>query len=258
MQAMSVTRWADDEQSQVNSEPMGERCGVIPYPNPDIVDHLTCSVDRHVLCTIRDVLFDASSVRTNTESFPDVYDGRVLGDNNRLSPRQLGDLKGLLKGSEAYNTDNLYFDMDTLVACKIVVGRWLRPSEMTAIFGYKAKLVTKRYTLQPADGDSEVSLDGGDYRISYAIGRAGHTLNTITRDAKCLYIWFGTFGGKAVMHVYARTAQALEKARFTINRHQSRFKGRGFDTNKLGFSVVANKAQPKNVTLNALYKMMNR
>lgn len=268
-----VPVWADDEQSasksqsdkfqsaksQFQSESVD--CGRFPYPNNEIVSHLVCSIDRDILCRIRDILFDEIAVRNNASDFPDVYDGGVLGNNNRLSPRQLLDLKNMLEAAYEATRKSLRFDIDALVACKIVVGRWLRPSEMSALFGKNAsQLVTKRYAVSAEGNDTKVLTNGKDPRISYAIGRAGVTLNELTAKSRTIYIWFGMLKGQAHVYIYGRTAQSLEKARMLLNRHQSTFKGsgKGNGQRQKGFHVEASVSAPRKVSLNAMYKMLQR
>lgn len=208
-------------------------CGLVPYPNDDLVRDLQSSFAEDRLCEIRDTLFRESSVRTNAETFPATYDGRSLGNDNRLSSRQLSDLRsGLGRGR------TLKMDVDTLVACKIILGRWLRPSEMTALFGERTRIVMQRYSLTGASGP----------RISHVIGRAGETLNRITREAGCVYIWFGK---RAVVSVYGRTGAVLERARTLLNRHQAAFRG------SPKMVVQPGTSSPRAVTLRSMYQVMN-
>lgn len=248
-----VPSWADNVQSRVQSK---SSCGRFPYPNNEIVSHLTCSIDRGILCQIRDTLFDEGSVKDNAVDFPSVYDGGVFGNNNRLSPRQLLDLKNML--NLAYASTHLRFDIDSLVACKIVVGRWLRPSEMAGLFGKNASgLVMKRYAISAEDDDDEVSTEGGDPRVSYAIGRAGATLNKVTAKSRTIYIWFGTIRGKACVYIYGRVPQSLEKARMLLNKHQATFRSKGQGQAQHGFHVEASAGAPRVISLGVMYKMLS-
>lgn len=194
-------------------------CGLVPYPNDDLVRDLRCSVPQMRLCAIRDTLFADPSGNAG-------FDGRTLGNNNRLSARQVAALRLGLGDPQ--------LDMDTLVACKIILGRWLRPSEMTALFG-NAPLVMQRYELTGASGA----------RISHVIGRAGAILNRVTAKSGCLYIWFGKVRNRAVVSMYARTAVALERARKLLNRQ--------------GSPMVAEPGSeaPRKVTLRAMYQVIS-
>lgn len=235
----------------------GPVCGKYPYPNDQLVSQLECTIHRAVLCRIRDILFDQNDVRDNALSFPQVFDGAELGNNNRLSPRQMKHLKEMLK--VAYSSINaaLIFNIDALVACKIVLGRWLRPSEMTGLFGKTAStLVMKRYNVTAEDSDTKVQMNGRDPRISFAIGKGGSTLNDVTSRSKSIYIWFGNIQKQVVALIYARKPQSLEQARTMINKQQSMFKGKGLI--KSGFKLEANTGAPRQVSMSALYQLLER
>lgn len=211
-------------------------CGMVPYPNQELVRGLEQNAfERGHLCSIRDMLFGSSD-----RSSGSYYDGRSLGDDRRLSPGQLAELRRML------STPPL--NIDTLVACKIVLGRWLRPSEMAALFsGAKSRLVMQRFPLTGAD----------DARVSFAIGRAGTTLNRVTSQSGCVFIWFGGTRDRPVVSVYARSVSALEKARAMLNQHQATFAGHPQGASNL-VKMIAHPSEtaPRSVTLKAVYQAM--
>lgn len=230
------------------------RCGSVPYHRDgQLVRGLTASVDRDRLCSIRDEVFDAGAVAANAERFPSVYDGQHLVGNNRLSPRQAKTLRDQL--AKTYEVDTLKLTIEALVDCKIVLGRWLRPKEMVAVFGTNLKLVSKYYTLEAHPDDNAVSTQGGDKRVSFAIGPSGTALNDITSQAGCIYLWLRMVRKSATLCVYARNLRALDSAQRLLNQQQKGFHDKD---GQHGFRVLPNKTPPQLVTLLEIYKLLNK
>lgn len=215
---------------------------MIPYPNPELIEHLRCSIDLDILCDIRDTLFSHSNAYGSEE-----------GEGLRLTRGQLRSLDNGLTSAYGHLPR---FEMDALVACKIVVGRWLRPREMIALFeleGQDKSMYRKRFSLAEGKGDQKVNVSSGrDERISYAIGKAGNSLNRITKGSNSFYIWFNTINRQPTVVVYAQSSGSIEHARALINKHMAGFKGRG--VNKKGFSVRFKGGEPDRVSLHAMYK----
>jgi hypothetical protein len=155
--------------------------------------------------------------------------------NSKMTPLQVSTLKKLLS-SEAGLKPQL--SMDYLKACKLVLGRWLRPSEMLAVFGKAIKIFRQRFYLRKlAREDSNVHVGrapSGEFnsRVSYLIGASGARLNGITRKSGALYIWLGPPGKRAVLSVYAKAPSTegargiIEKAARMINGALRAFEGK--------------------------------
>lgn len=148
---------------------------------------------RQRLCEIRDKLV--------------VSGGRI---HTKLSTGHLQDLKRLMSSPP--------LKMDTLVACKIILGRWPKPSEMAGLFGGTTPLFRQKFHI-----------------------RNFSMVRSVSAQAGCLFCTVGPTAGLPVsvpVSLYARSTQALERARRLLldNRRKQ------------------DMAPPSEVTFRALYR----
>lgn len=237
-------------------------CGKVPYPEGGrFVQDLRSTNARSRLCAIRDHLFKASSVAGNATTAQDVYDGQHVTDTTKLSPRQAKTLQDELAVTRGMKT--LPISIESLVDCKIVLGRWLRPSEMSAVFGANVSLVSKFYDLEARGKDGKVVISEKDDRVTSALGPGGATLNKMTLDADCIYMSLDMIKHKATLSVFARSVKALDTAARLLDLQQKNYRsdpklGFGPADGPMGFRVVPNKSAPRTVTHQELFKVLNK
>lgn len=216
---------------------------------------------RSRLCAIRDHLFNASLVAENATTAQDVYDGQHVTDTTKLSPRQAKTLRDELAVTRGMKT--LPISIESLVDCKIVLGRWLRPLEMSTVFGANVTLVTKLYDLEARGKDAKVVISEKDDRVTAALGPRGATLNKMTLDADCIYMSLDMIKHKATLSVFARSVKALDRASRLLDHQQQSYrsdskKGLGSTDEPMGFRVVPNKSVARTVTYQELFKLLNK
>lgn len=254
--------------SLIRSRSRSVTCNV-PYANPELIDGLHSSASRSSLCALRNKLFEGAINSTDSvviagrKRMPD-YSGTTLGDDNRLSNRQIIILReGLVKLYSRHVTSFPTLDIDTLVSCKIVVGRWLRPAEMKAVFGKHVALYFKRFVLMEHKSDPRVDTGGDNARVGFAIGRNGSALNNITARSGCMYLWLkppSRAGARATLIAYARgeslhkATVSLEKAAMLLSKQQSYFRAPGNASSPMhGFKVISSTTPAKEVSMSHLY-----
>lgn len=146
---------------------------------------------------------------------------------NKTSPKKLCDQRMITKNpeGESYGIDQLMtksqikqitmfmestglkddLTIESLLACKIIIGRWPIAQEMIEIFGDVVDRVYKKtlpmFPLSPDDPPVGTGKDmKQDKRISHIIGINGTMLHSIALESNALFIWV-TNDGK--MSVYA-------------------------------------------------------
>lgn len=131
--------------------------------------------------------------------------------NKPMRPHQIPIFKDVMRDVVGMQPT---FSHQYLRAAKVVIGRWLRPSEMKPIFG-DLSIWRKRFYLTPLGNSDPAVFVGRDpesgrtnARVSYVIGKAGARLNYVTRKSGVLYIWFGVNAddGRAIVSIYADAA----------------------------------------------------
>jgi hypothetical protein len=133
-----------------------------------------------------------------TLSFPHIQAlQRLLRDATTITPPP--------EKTHAATTQNLLTDpsAESLLAFKIVVGRWPKVEEVESLFGDTAHVFVREASLRRFPGDPEV-LTGSDMwndrRISHMIGLNGSKLLSIAVSSHTAFIWI-TNDGK--VRVYA-------------------------------------------------------
>lgn len=195
-------------------------------------------VDLAALCAVREQVMDI----------------RVLEKGGRLSAGQVKALRAGLEEEAGLEPD---LNLTYLKACKYVLGRWPRPSEMKGLFGPNTKVFRQRFDMVAlSDDDPKVSASTmrSNARVSHAIGPAGRDLNRVTTASEVCYVWFGPFGGRVIAMIYASAVSAQEararigKAQRLINQHSAKFEGdvdalreNGKLPTEQGFKVVASR-----------------
>jgi len=170
------------------------------------------------LCTLRARLF---SNKSNRHGDSDLTEDqlRMLGQYVRASYTHF-----------SASTSAVSVTAPILVDCMIVVGRWLRPAEVQALFGEGVRLFSKIVRIEEEEEEQRKEANNArrdtrtktktrtrttqmnrqgfvardleehanekmrrDGRISYIIGKGGDRLNQITRASGCIYIWISNY-----------------------------------------------------------------
>jgi hypothetical protein len=140
-----------------------------------------------------------------------------IGPSGRLTGEQVQKVK---QGLIDEFGENFAMNTDVLSAAKLSVCRFLRPSEMKAVFG-DAPILRRRIAVQGANGSGL-----GDPRVLHMIGRQGNTIQHLTRASGCFYMWIKPYRGQLALIAYAKDAGALAKAAKLTNEHAAKWRPR--------------------------------
>jgi hypothetical protein len=105
------------------------------------------------------------------------------------------------RGIDAQNSDkDPAFTLDAMLDVRAFINRWLRPTEVKAVFGKDTRIFSRLFKIVEFDGheiipdedvhdNDTVSKNTRDPRISFIIGKEGRVLTDIIRQSGCLHIW---------------------------------------------------------------------
>jgi hypothetical protein len=249
-------------------------------------DNVDSDQSSKLVCKADDLAYDSAKVEEQVRDLLPIYgpDNRPIriellcdvrarmssipGRNQRLNADQVAELEDLMKRIVGLQPE---MTLAYLKACKVVLGRWLRPSEMVALFDADA-IYRQRFIVEKLDSaDEEVWVgenDEGKYnsRVSYVIGGLGRTLNSVTLRSGTIYIWFNRMGragaGKVVANIYthgrnvADAKRRIAKARAMINGISRKINGFKLADHKRG-SRDENMLRFRQVPLKRMYEDMS-
>jgi hypothetical protein len=251
-----VGDWADDRDLDAECEDHIRNNASLRYALPQDVDITT-------MCAIRNAMSSTPG-------------------KERMNAKQLKELKELMEEKADLKPQ---LSAKYLRCCKVILGRWLRPSEAAALFGDATVFRQEFQAIKLGEKDPDVFLGHArrsskkatssnntphyerDARISHIIGKQGATLNFVTRRSSALYIWFSSVRGQVIVRVYVSAKDAKEaatktqKARRLINGISKKFRGQPGKANGAitkGLALRANNKSPsmrlQQVPIKAVYK----
>lgn len=99
--------------------------------------------------------------------------------------------KNTANSSTINNTVNDGPTSQLLLDLSYVLGRWITPKELKAVYGDSMQLFSRLYRVENAKDGKEATIQvPQDPRISFMIGSQGHRLNGVIERSGCIFIYF--------------------------------------------------------------------